>query len=463
MVTSGQATQVSCSNNYLVTVFGSGFVPGSSLQVEGISQTATYVSASELQTVIPLASGTSSFPVLAFNPTGLSSASLIINAVTPVLQVCNGKLLKNGVPFIVKGVHISAFYSPSNGQNNEYIHYGPVLNARNYFEENFPVQATTELAAAKSWGANTVRLNVCEGGLNPSDPWYNAYGFLNELQQAVSLIESMGLEVIITNNSECMAYKTEYHMPNAATLAADQTLAAMFGNDSNVMLDLYNEPGLPAVSEVLPSPVAVPDNWNLWANGGWDAANDATDVGMQTIVNNLRTGSAPGAGANTSPAMNVLILEGLSYGQILAGIDGLTIPISDPLNNWAAGLHPYFHQNTNYNPNSWPGNFGFYADEGKLVIADEWDASTASTGGAQTPPNWCTSSADLALPGQFLDYLLTKHIGITGWAFDQPNTLILALDGSFLPTTLTGMSCSSTNGGPGVLLQNLFMNPSYTP
>ncbi|MDR3734593.1 MAG: cellulase family glycosylhydrolase [Acidobacteriaceae bacterium] len=454
-VTSGQAVQVGCSRNYMVTIFGSNFVPSSTLLVSGISYPVTHTSATELQAIIPLGAKTTSFPVSVSTPGSHASASVTVNAITPALQVCNGKLLKNGVPFIVKGVQISAFYRPSNGQSSQYIHYGPVLNARNYFETNFPTQATTELTAAKNWGANTIRLQVCEGGLNPSDPWYNAYGFLDELQQAVSLIESMGLEVIITNNSECMAYKTKYHMPNAATLAADQTLAAMFGNDSNVMLDLYNEPGLASVPTEFSGPVANPgNNWNLWAHGGYDVTNGTTDVGMQTIMNNLRSGSAPGTGPNTSPAINVILLEGLNFGEVLDGIPA----ISDPLNDWGAAIHPYLH-GWDRDPKHWQTSFGFYADKGNLVIADEWGAPTEKgKDGA-----WCRSKEDLALPGKLLSYLQEKHIGVSGWAFDIASTLTLALDGTFAPNTLVGMNCGSPNGGPGTLLQSLFRNPDYKP
>jgi uncharacterized protein (DUF1800 family) len=74
-VTSGTATQSGSSLNYLLDVVGSGFVPGSVLQAQSAAQTTTYVSATELQATVAVASGTTSVAVAVDNPNPGASAS----------------------------------------------------------------------------------------------------------------------------------------------------------------------------------------------------------------------------------------------------------------------------------------------------------------------------------------------------------------------------------------------------
>ena len=80
ILNSGTATQVGSSLSYAVDVLGSGFVPTSVLQVAGVAQATTYVSATELQATIVVASGTSSVVVAVTNPNpgGSISANLTL-------------------------------------------------------------------------------------------------------------------------------------------------------------------------------------------------------------------------------------------------------------------------------------------------------------------------------------------------------------------------------------------------
>ena len=78
VVTSAVATQVGSTLNYAVDVVGTGFVPTSVIEVNGVAQTTTYVSATEVQTTAAVASGTTSVTVLVSNPApgAVLSASL---------------------------------------------------------------------------------------------------------------------------------------------------------------------------------------------------------------------------------------------------------------------------------------------------------------------------------------------------------------------------------------------------
>ena len=76
---SGTATQVGSSLNYLVDIVGSGFVSGSVIQAGGAAQTTTFVSATELQATVTVASGTTSLAVAVVNPNPGGSTSAVLN------------------------------------------------------------------------------------------------------------------------------------------------------------------------------------------------------------------------------------------------------------------------------------------------------------------------------------------------------------------------------------------------
>jgi uncharacterized protein (DUF1800 family) len=68
VVSSSTATQVGSTLNYTVIVTGSGFVPSSIIEVNGVAQTTTYVSATQLSTTATLTAVTTSIAVLVSNP-----------------------------------------------------------------------------------------------------------------------------------------------------------------------------------------------------------------------------------------------------------------------------------------------------------------------------------------------------------------------------------------------------------
>ena len=78
ILTGGTATQVGSSLSYAIDILGSGFVPTSVLQAAGVGQATTYISATELQATVAVASGATNVTVAVTNPDpgGSTSASL---------------------------------------------------------------------------------------------------------------------------------------------------------------------------------------------------------------------------------------------------------------------------------------------------------------------------------------------------------------------------------------------------
>lgn len=331
---------------------------------------------------------------------------------SPFLSVKNGQITNYGNEFIVKGVQIVAFVEPSSYLRWQrlaaYRHFSPSLLA----------------IARNNWNANTVRFQLSQPGLDPRGQMYSAE-YILEIKRAVALAESLGFAVIVSVQDE--GNPGYVGMPTLATLRADETLADLFGHDRAVMIDLYNEPTLEAIRHN----TVITKNWEIWERGGVN--NDGTLlVGMQMIIDTIR-----GAGAE-----NILIVEGLNGGGILKGVP----TINDPLNRYAFSVHPYLH-GENASPENWAENFGFLVDAHLPVIAGEWSAPTKN--------RWlCKDESSLKLPNELLRYLRDKKIGIVGWSFDLPGTIVTDFMGT--PTTFDGKQCGNLDGGPGVLLQQLF-------
>ena len=88
---------------------------------------------------------------------------------------------------------------------------------------------------------------------------------------------------------------------------------------------------------------------------------------------------------------------------------------------------------------AWQHEFGA-ASAQVPVIVTEWNADSARS---------CAPVAPIAAP-MLLSYLASKRIGIVGFAFDMPGTIIR--NWSYVPTSYNGFQCGIPGGGPGQLL-----------
>ncbi len=79
-VATAAITQNTGATTGLLDVLGTGFVAGSQLQAAGVTATTTYVSATELQATIPIATGATSVTVDVVNPNPGGTASPTANA-----------------------------------------------------------------------------------------------------------------------------------------------------------------------------------------------------------------------------------------------------------------------------------------------------------------------------------------------------------------------------------------------
>lgn len=315
------------------------------------------------------------------------------------------QLLHNGVPWVPHGVQIVGIVAPDNALSDKYV------PAHAHFGE-------AELQAAVAAHADLVRFQVSEFGLDPLNLLYSP-AYVQEVQSAVALAHGLGLQVIVSLQAEPPAGEpTRCPLPDQGAARVWSELASMFGQDSDVMFELYNEPAVPASVS----------GWQAWLNGGVVASSTGPceAVGMQALIDEIRS-----AGAG-----NVIVVPGLAGEQSLAGMPVLTDPAYPSSPQLAYGVH---YPALTRPSTSWDRAFGNVSARVPVLIT-EWDANATTNCLADAPER-----ASL-----LLDYLNSKGIGIVGFAFDLPGTIIA--DWSYTPTTYSGFQCGDPDGGPGQLL-----------
>jgi hypothetical protein len=279
-----------------------------------------------------------------------------------------------------------------------------------------------EVKAAKAFGADSIRFQVAQPALAAGTPSY-----LAEVRDAVALARGQGLAVILSMQDQGPSgEKNPLGLPNAATAKAWTTLTPLLQSDRGLVAELFNEP--------MPQPSTA--NWKLWATGG--AMSGGTAVGHQQLITQLRH-----AGVS-----NVLIAEGLALGKTFKGSPALT----DPLEQLAFGVHPYFgpvNGAANNNASAWQANFGDFAMT-HAVVATEWNEGSAG------PPS-CTAQIPTQAPA-LVSYLHNHRIGLVGFAFDKVDTLIV--DYTFKLTNYKNFTCGSGgHNGAGQLIHDAFAKP----
>ena len=333
--------------------------------------------------------------------------------------------MRNGVVWVPHGLNSVAFVpSPS-------VRTGAFGAAYNNF-------SAAELAAMKSWGADTIRFQVSQAALDiddPTTPSLYSPDFLNQVIAGVTAARAIGLNVIVSVQDESGSGETTpAPLPNSGTGNAWSVLAPAFKNDNGVMFEILNEP----------EPDHTTANWALWAT----AMNN-----MVTIIRN--------AGAT-----NVLIADGLNYAEQL---DQAPV-LADPLKQVAYGSHPYAHSAFDQTVSGngmpyvgWDAKFGNVSISSVApVIVTEW--SLENDIAAPAPKNafqYCGSDSNQAALN-LLSYLQDKGIGLLAFSYDLPNQPLLPRTGRVMldlngtPSTLSNSTCSDANFGVGNIVQTWY-------
>jgi hypothetical protein len=326
------------------------------------------------------------------------------------MRVAGNRLLRDGRPFVPVGFSLVALVNPSG--EGETAWAAKRLGDRTMEE-------------ARAWGANTIRFQLSQRGLDPTDPLYSQ-AYLDRIRAGVALARTHGLAVILSIQDQGPSGGSSHAQPSEATIRDWQTLTGLFNGDQDVVYEMFNEPQNRPTDE----------GWAVWRNGGPPERNQGTPaVGHQRVLDAIRA----------TGATNVVIADGSQFAQRLDGVPLL----HDPLGQLAYGVHPYLTHTLRF-PQDWEPGFGFLRTQ-YPVVATEW---TAVSGVRFCRPEWATTAPLL------LDYLRLRDIGMLAWSLDVIDSMIA--DWQFRPTSLEGFRCGEEFGnGAGELVKSRM--PGWVP
>ena len=369
------------------------------------------------------------------------------------IWTAGNQLLRNGVPFKMHAVEITAYEAPTDWYGPSEGNSSTLMAAYDHFN-------ATELQYALAYGANTIDFQVSQMGLDPlntapSTTQRVAYSptYVAQLQSAVELARSMGFIVMVSvADTPFSGDKNELGLPTAGTLRANLTLANLFKDDLGIILELMIEP-YPVVDTTVLATKAQSNADYIYINGGTDNRGNVY-VGANSIIQQIRATGARNLIISQIPSQYFASYQDTDgsypWGQITDTIDA----------KLAFGVHSYFQfKYVGTTPAQWDLSFGNFA-AGHPLIVSEWDQTTTLNANT-AKPLWCGPLPDglgapLNTPLQFLHYINTHAVnGVNGWAFDMPQSLISEY-GAGTPTTMAGAVCGQPGGGIGLWIEDEF-------
>lgn len=293
--------------------------------------------------------------------------------------------------------HISGpFHRRGNGIYNSrgrrFIPYGIVVTGLGSptWAARYPGDAAQIRAAAASWCSNTVRLQVFQGAL--VSPRYTVNKtVLADVRADVTLAESLGLVVELNDQSEGFGPQFQY-MPDKGSRVFWKALAGIYGHDSHVVFDLFNEP-----RHILHS--TTRQMWNRWLNGG--TYGGRYWMGMQPLARYVR-----GLGVR-----NLFIVEGPQTAGTLAQVPTHQVTKAGPV---MYGINHTGPVTSPHTPAAWNTKFG-NASRVIPMTDTEWTNYATAT-------RMCWANAPRSVPA-FLHYLAAHHMGLTAWTL-TPGVLV---------------------------------------
>jgi hypothetical protein len=282
-------------------------------------------------------------------------------------------------------------------------------------------------AAAASWCANTVRLQIFQYGLlGPGQTGVTVNpAFLRRIEGEVTTALDDGLDVVINDQTEGGGNPNALGMPTAQTAAFWMVMAGVYGSNPDVVFDLFNEPR----RADFPTEAGT---WKFWKHGG--TYHGYHFIGMQSLARYIR-----GLGAR-----NLFWIEGPHTAGTLDEVVSHQITRAGPLEY---GINHPGGVNVAHNPADWYPRFGYAAKQVPMTDT-EWTnyASTRS----------CWADAPTSVPA-FLGYLARKGMGLTAWTL-VPEVLAASANLAQPTVIKSDWACTDTglDEGAGSAIMNWF-------
>jgi len=201
--------------------------------------------------------------------------------------------------------------------------------------------------------------------------------------------------------------------PDTETFWRD--LAKVYGDDPQVIFDLFNEPRMYSAG------MSQAQEWHLWLDGG---SYDGVDYpfGMARLAAYVR---------NTVGARNLFWIEGPDFSASFAGMVQQRAVL-----HVSGVVYSVHHPAGRADTASWNADFGYLVIRGVApVVVGEWTNYEPPPTVSPTPPRTsCWPDAPTTVP-EFLQYLALYGIGLNAYQL-QPGFLIRSYRNMAGPTTM---------------------------
>ena len=256
------------------------------------------------------------------------------NAVGPFTVHGTTVLGAGGATFVSYGITVSGLQNPD-------------------WEASLNLDLQEIAATADDWCANTVRLQLSQDNLlGPNGTGFNQ-AYLNAIKAEVQTAESDNLVVVVNDSTEYTAPVWMAELgPTPATETFWKDLTKVYGQDPQVIFDLFNEP------RMYYSGMSSAQEWKLWLNGGnFLGAN--YPFGMAGLARYVRT---------TLHAKNLFWIEGPRFSFSFAGMlrEGAALKVSGV-------VYAVHHPAAPHDTSGWYADFGYLVTQGIAPVVDgEW-------------------------------------------------------------------------------------------
>jgi Cellulase (glycosyl hydrolase family 5) len=268
-----------------------------------------------------------------------------------------------------------------------------------------PLDLAEITASANDWCANTVRIQANQDlllGPNGAsfDPEYMA-----AIESEVSLAENYNLVVVLNDetNFSPPAVRRYQAAPTVETEIFWKDMTKIYGNDPQVIFDLFNEPRTSAPD----TPEAT--LWRLWLDGGtFEHVHYA--FGMAHLAAYVR---------DTADAHNLFWVEGPRYSVSFAGMIRYNALI-----HVSGVVYSIHHAQGAHDVRAWNADFGYLVTGGIApVVSGEFTNYEPPPSRRKSPiPGYCWTNAPATVP-QYLQYLASLGVGMSAYQL-QPGWLI---------------------------------------
>lgn len=280
-------------------------------------------------------------------------------------------------PFHVKGTNVTGAHG------RVFVPYGITVPglANGGYRPFIPLDDAKIRATARSWCANTVRLQIGQDNLVGASGRGFSLTFLRAVEGEVKVAEKSHLVVVLNAQTEDVGNQLG---PTKATVLFWKDLSRIYRRDPQVVFDLFNQPRITTQARC-----GDTQDWRIWHNGG--KVGGRTYVGMQTLVRDVRADGA----------RNLIWVEGPCFANSLNGLGSHLIKGGNI-------VYAFEHPHGVHTSAQWYADFGWLIFRHVAPVVDaEWTNYAAAK-------SECWPDAPTAVPA-FLRYLARHGVGLTGY------------------------------------------------